>query len=143
MSKVYFPYNDNIDPHVIKPCVQVECDICHKQKLCVRTFDSSTCIDCWSTNCKRSVWTKTCEICENLFEECVGEISCEECKKTVGSCCTALYYCQSNWGTCKKCFDYICVECDDNGLCEESQYVGDASEEDSTYPACEDCRIKK
>ena len=87
----------------------------------------------------KSIWTKFCQICGNLYKKFSQEIQCEECKKEVGPCCAALYYCQSNWGTCQKCFDYKCFECDKNLISDDQQYVGDTSMYYSCYPICCDC----
>jgi hypothetical protein len=128
------------EPHTIKPIVVVSCDTCEKELLCLRTFDTSICIDCWELESHtQDLWTDICEICGNLYEECTGCFCCEECKKMTGPCCAALYYCQSSWGTCKKCFDYKCSECDDT-INMDQQYVGDVDVQDSCYPICDSCR---
>jgi hypothetical protein len=48
-KEIYLQSDKDEDPRTIKPIVTVVCDTCEKELLCLRTFDTSVCINCWES----------------------------------------------------------------------------------------------
>jgi len=127
---------------------RIVCVVCNNTKLCIRFENRNICRPCWNKENKQNngnkanksyLWCMYCEICGHLTSEDTFK-TCSECKKTTGTCCGRLYHCQSTECTCKKCYDYKCLDCD-TILQRGKVYVSDASISSDVIPMCEKCKL--
>ena len=90
------PSNDNddsdLDDYDIKPIILVSCDTCEKEKICLRTFDTNICVQCWKLEKQeKSIWTKFCQICGNLYKNLVKKFNVKNVKRSgTMLCCVVL-----------------------------------------------------
>lgn len=124
----------------------IKCDICNKNKLCIRSIAENVCEPCSEQKMGKEdcIFCVYCEVCGHLIiEDNMSMKVCSECDKTTGVCCGRLYHCQSTECLCKKCFDYKCMYVDDDEnecvtiIPKDRVYVSDGSTE--YLPWCEAC----
>lgn len=145
---IYLPENDEFDddgeliitdnPHI--PNEPKVCLSCNETKLCITMPDEYVCcISCCKKKYEheRVLFCIYCDVCGNLIVENDMCKTCEICGKTTGICCGALYYSQATECTCKKCFDYKCIDCEIEEIPRNKQYVFDGY---NLLPLCDKCK---